>query len=134
MSVIDLIFMALQMVWELIKVYPLLSALIVLVAVLPWLCVLIRGTPLRAILNRSTFKSALWKALLCGVIAFFVLPWFFKSDLGELRYFVDWLFHIASALSIAAYALLIFLPICACRRHGKGCPLSSSSRPISMID
>ncbi len=114
MNIIDLILMALRMVWELILVYPWLSLLIVLVALLPWLCVLIRGTPLRSILNGSNLKRSFWGALLAGVLAFFLLPWFFKSNLGELSYLTDWLFHFGSVASVVLYVWFVLLPICGC--------------------
>ena len=49
--------------------------------------------------------------MLGGVIAFFVLPIFFDSSLGHMRYLTDWLFHLASTASIAGYAFLVAIPV-----------------------
>lgn len=115
MSLTDLFFMALLMLRELIASFPWLSLLIVIVLFVPWVLALLRRQPLRGV--KSTLIPALIFALVSGVIAFFVLPIFFDSGLGHLRYLTDWLFHLASTASIMGYAFLVAIPVLLLMRH-----------------
>lgn len=104
----DLFFMALHMVRELMMDYPHVTSLIVLCAVLPW------GFAISRKLSsqdwKRVWKPALTFSLICGALAFVLLPTFFHSGLGHMNYLTDWLFHIASTLSIMVYAWLIAVP------------------------
>lgn len=105
----DLIWMALYMVRELMAAYPLLSVLIVVVLLLPWVLALWRKAPLKNL--RKVWLQAVVLALVCGAVAFFLLPLFFKSGLQHMNYYVDWLFHIGSVASVMVYAWFVAAPL-----------------------
>lgn len=58
--------------------------------------------------------AALVVALLVGIAAFFLLPKTVKSQLSEVNYHMDWLFHIAGTVAVTVYAFFVLLPIFAC--------------------
>lgn len=108
MNLSDLFSMALLMVKELILDFPHISALIVIGALIPWGFALIRK--ISPYDWKRVWKPAFIFSLLSGIIAFFALPQFFHSGLSHLNYATDWLFHIASVISIMVYAWLIAVP------------------------
>lgn len=108
MNLSDLFFMALLMVKELMFDFPHISALIIACALIPWCFAIFRRVPYHH--WKKVWKPALLFTLICGVIAFFALPIFFHSGLSHLNYATDWLFHIASTVSIMIYAWLIAIP------------------------
>lgn len=118
MSLSDLFFMALLMVYELILAYPHLSAAIVAGIIIPWAWALAKRVAFKNWYR--VWRPALLFTLLSGVVAFFALPVFFHSAHTHLNYYVDWLFHIASTASIMAYAWLVVVPLlllwCGCNR------------------
>lgn len=107
MSLMDLIAMALQMLWEVILVFPVLSAFIVLLIILSWLLIPLKKLSIR----KKHLQNAALTALLPAMIAFFVLPYFFVSSLFELRYLADWLFHFGSVAAVWLYFFLLLIPI-----------------------
>lgn len=56
---------------------------------------------------QSAKKPAYLMALATGLIAFFFLPMLFSSSLFELRYIVDWLFHLAFVMGLMLYAFFV---------------------------
>lgn len=54
-----------------------------------------------------------------GLIAFFVLPSFFNSQMGYVQTSIDWLALIGGSLAVAVYALMVLRPLChlrSCKR------------------
>lgn len=119
MGLTDLFFMALLMVRELIINYPHISSLIVLGICIPWGIALWKRTNTTQGWKR-VWKPALLFTIISGVVAFFLLPVFFHSGTQHLTYMTDWLFHIASVVSIMIYAWLIAVPAlllwCSCSK------------------
>lgn len=64
------------------------------------------------------FGEAFWiafiLAIMIGIAAFFLLPKTVKSALNEMRYNMDWLFHIASTIAAAVYGFFVLWPLLAC--------------------
>ncbi len=58
--------------------------------------------------------AALVVAFIIGVVAYFFLPKLVKSQLSEVNYSMDWLFHIVSTVAVAKYAFWVLWPIFAC--------------------
>lgn len=92
-----------HLIVELILIYPIIAAVLVSLPI---------AAALVALLGRqknwqAAKKPAIIAALLAGLIAFFGLPVLFKSSLAEMRYYVDWLFHIGYVIAVMIYVFII---------------------------
>lgn len=58
--------------------------------------------------------AAFCVSLLIAGVAFFVFPKIVKSSFSEIKYFMDWLFHIASTIGVLLFSFFTLLPIFAC--------------------
>lgn len=59
----------------------------------------------------ATFNTAIIAGLIGGVIAFFLVPILVKSNMKEVNYKTDWIFHVFFSLVGTAYCFLVAWPL-----------------------
>lgn len=97
--------------YELILAYPILAGTVVGLLLITWFIGLMSGY--RGLCKGR--KLAFLLAVVAGVVAFFGFPILISSSIGEINYYMDWLFQIGMVIGVMIYVFLLVLPLVAMR-------------------
>lgn len=97
---------ALMMLWEAILENAMLVTVLLLVLLVAWGYWVAAGR-----YKQLSHRLAIILAIVVAIIGFFTLPLFFSATLGDLTYWVDWVFHLAMVIALLVYAYVIILPL-----------------------
>ena len=61
----------------------------------------------------QAYLPAFYVGIAGGIASFFIIPWYAKSNIKELHYSLDWLFHVMSIIFAGIYCFIVALPLCA---------------------